>query len=136
MLQSIFSESPGRVGAQLLPGTIGCKPAGPLAASPRAEAWPVSGSGPSEGTALSQPPVQYERWRACRDAVGREAQVMVAIRSGEVTAVAPPGGTVRFGVDEVEELRRYIADLELGARVLEMEQRRLQRRAKRRGKRP
>lgn len=70
-------------------------------------------------------PVQFERWLACRDTVGRDAYVMVAISGGDLVVVAPPGGTVRFGPDQIAEAEEYRALVGLGIDVLRLQQRRL-----------
>jgi len=74
--------------------------------------------------------VQWEHWFTCTDAVGREAKGMIAIREGALVVVAPPGGSISFTTEQLDQAEEYGKALGFGLEMLHR-----QARAKR-GKRP
>ena len=67
-------------------------------------------------------PVAWECWIPCRDAVGREARVLVAITDGCLVVLPPSPGSVRFGPDQVEAAQQFRDAVSLGVRLLEQQQ--------------
>ena len=51
--------------------------------------------------------VQREHWFTCTDAVGREAKGMIAICEGALVVVAPPGGSISFTTDQLDQAETY-----------------------------
>ena len=62
--------------------------------------------------------VQREHWFTCTDAVGREAKGMIAIREGARVVVAPPGGSISFTTDQLDQAEAYGQAVAFGLEML------------------
>jgi len=62
--------------------------------------------------------VQWEHWFTCTDAVGREAKGMIAIREGSLVVVAPPGGSISFTTEQLEQAEAYGQAVSFGLEML------------------
>jgi len=61
---------------------------------------------------------RWEHWFTCTDAVGRETKGMVAIREGSLVVLAPPGGSITFTTDQLDDAEEYGQALEFGLEML------------------
>ncbi len=77
--------------------------------------------------------VQREHWFTCTDAVGREAKGMIAICEGALVVVAPPGGSISFTTDQLDQAEAYGQAVSFG---WEMLRRQAQHKRGRRGEGP
>jgi len=62
--------------------------------------------------------VQWEHWFTCTDAVGPETKGMIAIREGALVVTAPPGGSITFTYDQLDQAEEYPQALSFGLEML------------------
>lgn len=62
--------------------------------------------------------VPWECWVLCTDAVGREVKRMVAIREGCLVVIAPPGDSISFTTEQLEDAEEYVRALSFGLEML------------------
>ncbi len=61
---------------------------------------------------------QWEHWFTCTDAVRREVKGMIAIREGALAVVAPPGDSVSFTTDQLDQAEAYGQAVAFGLEML------------------
>ena len=71
----------------------------------------------------------------CTDAVGREAKGMVAIREGSLVVTAPPGGSISFTIDQLDDAEGYGEAVVFGLEMLRRQAESRGRHVRRPGKR-